>query len=141
MKLKLKIRLVKRKDRYDLKNINEKCLPENYDIEFWESMIAKKTSYLLFAGSLTVGYILCDDKWVLSFAILKEYRKQGWGTKLLNEAILNFKTHKYNSMNLHVRVDNDAAKKLYESVGFTNSELVDKYYTDGTNAYLMRRKI
>ena len=43
---------------------------------------------------------------------------------------------------LHVRVSNAAAKRLYQdALGYDIVNVIDRYYQDGENAYLMRSQL
>lgn len=66
-----------------------------------------------------VGYIdvTCtyDENEPFSLLVLEEYRRMGYGRKLLAKAV---EENKPNGMALHVDVDNAPAIHLYESMGF-----------------------
>jgi len=52
----------------------------------------------------------------------EEYRRQGYGTKLMAEAIKLAKKMKVDSVELNVNKNNVAAKKLYEKIGFEKTK-------------------
>lgn len=121
----------------DMKAINEKCLPENYSIYFWEKYVSYDTSFVLKDNNLIVGYCLCDDNGTIcSFAILPEYRGMGYGKRLMTD-VLNNLTPNNKSVTLQVRVGNYRAINLYKSLGFSVKDTISKYYEDGENAYVM----
>lgn len=66
-----------------------------------------------------VGYIdvtyTYDENEPFSLLVLEEYRRMGYGRKLLAKAV---EENKPNGMALHVDVDNAPAIHLYESMGF-----------------------
>lgn len=130
-KRKIKIFPAKRKHRVEMKEINEKCLPENYDMYVWELFLSYHNSFVLCAGSFVIGYCLCGNEGnIASFAILPEYRGKGYGKQLLTETLNHLKT-KYNQSSLQVRVSNEQAIKLYSSHGFVINKTLEKYYTNG----------
>lgn len=154
---KIKIMPAKRKHRIEMKAINEKCLPENYDLGIWEYFLSFHTSYVLYADSYVVGYCLCGEHdeikgaaTIASFAILPEYRNRGFGRLLIDTTIKNLNTlrvpeakllKKYPQVVLQVRVSNDIAISLYESLGFIKNKVLDRYYADGENGYEMINNI
>ncbi|AYV84168.1 MAG: ribosomal-protein-alanine N-acetyltransferase [Hyperionvirus sp.] len=142
MRHKKRIRLAKRKDRIEIKELNERCLSENYDMAFFENIIGDKNSFVFEIDSLKVGYIMCDvNGHIVSFAVLEEYRKLGYGRRLLNECYANLKGKKVKQMSLNVRCDNEGAIKLYESFGFVKDYTVEEYYKDKMAAYFMLKSI
>ena len=48
----------------------------------------------------------------------EEFRRKGYGTKLINKAISEAKKLKVDSVELVVNKDNKIAKRLYKKVGF-----------------------
>ena len=137
-KEKIRILPAKRKNRHDIKKINELTLPENYPMELWEEIISEHCSFVLMSNSFVIGYCCVARNSVMSFAILSEFRGKGYGKMLINHTLEFLKSKKWKYINLHVRVDNIIAQKLYQSVGFEISETVHKYY--GTiDGYKMKK--
>ena len=134
---KIKILPAKRKNRLEMKEINEKCLPENYDISLWELFISYHNSFVLYADSVVIGYCLCgNDGSIASFAILSDYRGRGYGKKLLGVALDHLRK-KFDRVFLQVRVSNNTAISLYKSVGFIINKTLFMYYGDGEDGYEM----
>ena len=63
-----------------------------------------------------------------------ECLRQGWMGKLLKALFLEFSTHQ---IWLDVHESNEAAFKMYSSLGFAVSGRREKYYKDGGGAVLM----
>jgi ribosomal protein S18 acetylase RimI-like enzyme len=61
--------------------------------------------------------------------ILKEFRGKGLGKKLMEEIIEIAKERKYCKITLEVLDNNINAKKLYQSLGFTDSDPVMHFWT------------
>ncbi|MCX7987139.1 MAG: GNAT family N-acetyltransferase [Bacteroidales bacterium] len=59
---------------------------------------------------------------VHDIAVLSEYRGRGIGQKLLEKVIDIARKHNYCKITLEVRHDNVVAQKLYQKLGFANSE-------------------
>jgi ribosomal-protein-alanine N-acetyltransferase len=142
MPKKFKILEATRKHRKEMMELNIKCLPENYDLSFWEKEIKHHNSYILYNMSVAVGYILVGKNGcIISFAILPEFRKQGWGEKLMTIAIQKLKEKNVEKSSLHVRTDNESALKLYLKIGYVVAFTDKEYYNDGSDAHVMVYKL
>lgn len=78
---------------------------------------------------------------VTSLAILQPYRRRGLAAKLMNQLHHHMETS-YNAkgVSLHVRVSNTAAKRLYcDTMGYGVLDVIERYYQDGEDAFLMRK--
>jgi len=139
-KEKIRILPAKRKHRHEIKKINEFVLPENYPMDLWEEILSEHCSFVLMANSVVVGYCCVARQSIMSFAIISEYRGKGYGKLLMDTALDNIKSVNWKCVDLHVRVDNEIAKKLYLKSGFEIVEKVDKYY-DTVDGYLMRKTL
>lgn len=141
-------------------SINEATLPENYPIFFYEQILERypeafKLAYLIDDPDTIIGYIMwrvergpssfglkyVKKGHLVSLAVLKQYRRQGVASMLLNhsmEAVQQFKISEYV---LEVRVSNTGAVRLYEdTLGFEKIRIVDHYYKDGEDAFYMSYK-
>jgi ribosomal-protein-alanine N-acetyltransferase len=89
-----------------------------------------------------VGYILF---WILpdavdihNIAVHPDYRRQGIGRQLLDQAITSARTRASLRVTLEVRKSNLSAQKLYESQGFAVTGMRKGYYSDdGEDAIAM----
>jgi len=92
-------------------------------------------------GGKVVGYIslmeMGMDAKILSFAVKKEFRNRGIGSRLLDTAIERCKEKGKSKVFLEVRVSNEAAQRLYKKKGFEIVGTIPNYYYDGEYAYLM----
>ena len=140
------IRRARRKDRFELKACNERNLQENYDLSFWETPLERCpwTSWVL-CETKTMnlkGYLFADESMIISLAIDAEYRHQGWGTKLLQAFIQDFNQDPNipvsTSVQLHVRMSNQVAIKMYQKQGFNiGGSIPDYYLNPREGGYLM----
>jgi len=91
-------------------------------------------------GGKVVGYIslmeMGIDAKILSFAVKKEFRRMGIGSKLLDKAIERCREKGKSRIFLEVRVSNSAAQRLYKKKGFEIVGTIPNY-SDGEDAYLM----
>jgi N-alpha-acetyltransferase 10/11 len=79
---------------------------------------------------------------VTSLAVLRDFRRRGLATALIDQLHVNLESvHGVSQVGLHVRQSNEAATNLYKSYGYHVEEVLDHYYADGESAFLMRRKL
>lgn len=78
---------------------------------------------------------------VLDLAVADEYRREGIGEELLHRALNYLRERGIDRVKLEVRVGNDPAMNLYEKVGFERDRVLEGYYADGDDAWLMLRDL
>lgn len=76
-----------------------------------------------------------------SLAVARESRGRGIGRALLRAAEHAALERECAVLRLEVRINNDAARTLYESEGFTSIETIVGYYADGTDAVRLERSL
>ncbi|MDY2987701.1 MAG: ribosomal protein S18-alanine N-acetyltransferase [Peptoniphilus sp.] len=87
-----------------------------------------------------VGFMICSKLFEASLdniAILKNYRGNGLGVKLL-EKLIEFAEEK--EITLEVEHDNEVAKRIYHKFGFRIEGMRENYYGKGRHAYIMWRR-
>lgn len=82
-------------------------------------------------------YVVLDELHVMNIAIDPKHRKHGIGEKLLDKVHEFGKKHKIKFAYLEVRETNDAAKKLYEKLGYQKQGRRIGYYANREDALLM----
>jgi [ribosomal protein S18]-alanine N-acetyltransferase len=99
-------------------------------------------SVLAVVGDRSVGYIIY---WLLqreidvhNLAVHPAYRRRGIGKALLEAVIKEARHHRVDRVTLEVRKSNEAAQKLYQSLGFSAKGVRTAYYSDdGEDALIM----
>ena len=116
-------------DFIEIENIGSKCLPIYYKI-YDLLQLNKSSDYIMLKASINdkiVGFIITekinDYLHIMSIAILKKYRNQNIGSKLIN-----FIKNKYNKITLFVQASNKIAINFYEKNLFTKTSLLENYY-------------
>ncbi len=80
---------------------------------------------------------ILDEGHIMNIAVKTKHRNLGYGKQLLS-ALFNWaRLLMIKSLTLEVRVNNQAAIKLYTSFGFKNAGLRKNYYPDNTDAVIM----
>ncbi|MBD3406342.1 MAG: ribosomal-protein-alanine N-acetyltransferase [Candidatus Lokiarchaeota archaeon] len=81
-----------------------------------------------------VGYIVWEENkiakkgHIMNLAVSEEYRRRGWGEKLLRYALDMMRAGKMLFCVLEVRESNLSAQKLYEKIGMKKKERIEDYY-------------
>lgn len=70
-----------------------------------------------------------------SIAVAPDAAGHGVGKRLLAEAEADAIAHGAKRLRLEVRADNDAARGLYEAMGYRKTGVVDDFYEDGAAAW------
>ncbi|MEE2606019.1 MAG: ribosomal protein S18-alanine N-acetyltransferase [Thermoproteota archaeon] len=148
------IRRCEPSDMISVMEINMKTLPEHYSDYFYESLLADMPESFLVAenGGRFVGYIMCKSEFgfsnfkklgfvkkghVVSVAVLDEFRGNGIGSALVEEAFKGVNEKQCDEMYLEVRCSNTDAVRLYEKLGMSVLQRLKSYYRDGEDAYMM----
>jgi ribosomal-protein-alanine N-acetyltransferase len=110
------------------------------DTELRDYLVAERpggdAADLLGSGGLMT---IAETAQILTVGVLPNARRQGIGSLLVRALVARARQRRAEEVLLEVRVDNDAAKKLYQSEGFTNLGLRRGYYEHGrVDALTMR---
>jgi ribosomal-protein-alanine N-acetyltransferase len=90
------------------------------------------------AGLLTIA----DTAQILTVGVLPQWRRRGIGWLLVQALVQESRLRKAVEVLLEVRVDNDAAIKLYEKMGFKRLGIRRGYYERGrVDAVTMRLEL
>jgi [ribosomal protein S18]-alanine N-acetyltransferase len=90
------------------------------------------------AGGLILIRIAADEAEVLTLAVTPDARRSGCGTALLREAMAILTVQGATTLFLEVSVRNEAAQALYRKAGFVVAGSRQRYYRDGSDAFVMR---
>jgi ribosomal-protein-alanine N-acetyltransferase len=82
------------------------------------------------AGFLAVRRTAPDEVEVLNLAVAPQHRRKGVGRQLLQRLL----EHTRGDVFLEVRESNQAARKFYQSLGFTDVSRRPEYYADPPDA-------
>ena len=90
------------------------------------------------AGGMILARVAADEAEILTLAVTGEQRRRGVGSALLRAATRRVAEMGAVSMFLEVAVTNHAARGLYSAHGFEEAGLRRRYYSDGTDALILR---
>jgi [ribosomal protein S18]-alanine N-acetyltransferase len=89
-------------------------------------------------AGMILGRVAADEAEILTLAVDPGQRRRGIGAALLGAAMARAGGLGATSMFLEVAVTNRAARALYAAYGFSEAGLRRHYYTDGTDALILR---
>ncbi|ORX45387.1 acyl-CoA N-acyltransferase [Piromyces finnis] len=147
-----------------IKHINKMVFPITYNEQFYSDIIFKynrNLSRLAVINNKPVGNICCriepssnhpivtenmneEVLYIMTIAVLQQFRRHSIGTILLNYIINFCKLHTHiKSILLHAQITNKAAISLYIKNGFEIVNIIRDYYknVDCTDAYLLQKRI
>lgn len=78
---------------------------------------------------------------VVSIAVELRLRRRGVGRMLMRELESRFRADGVKAIRLEVGVDNEAAIRLYESLGYRLAGLRRRYYPNGCDALVMVKRL
>jgi len=125
------------------------ALNEHYDPSLYISLSeAWPDGFLVLSDTIgrPIGFLLGvsqieGEGRVLMFAVDRDYRRSGLGTQLMDEFLRRSRDRGLRRATLEVRVGNATAIRFYTRYGFSVTELLRGYYSDGENGYQMARDL
>lgn len=122
--------------------IEVNCFPEPLKEQDFIAGAGEGLSFVARAGGVVEGYILCskvlDECHVIRIAVREGMREKGIGKRMMEKLFEEAKG--INKFYLEVRASNLAAGKFYKKMGFTESYVRKKYYSDnGEDAVFMEK--
>lgn len=98
--------------------------------------------YLLTEGDIVVGYggikTVLDEAEIYNVAVVSEYRRQGYGGKIVNKLVEHAAGKGAKKIFLEVSERNEPAVKLYGNCGFTKINERKNYYQSGNALILLK---
>ena len=138
--------------------INMTTLPEHYTDSFYYDILHEFPETFLVAelDGEVVGYIMSRIEYgfsylrrlglarrghVVSVAVREAHRGKGIGSALVLAAHEELAKKSATECYLEVRITNESAIRLYETLGYRKTGSLEAYYRDGEAAYVMAIKI
>lgn len=157
----MRIRSYHQDDLRTLHRIDQACFPQGVAYSLWElrHYIESKCSMTLVvedeAGHIA-GFIIAQRKpvrkrgrrlrptycgHIITIDLLPEYRRSGIGTQLLRSIEEWLIQQGADLVFLETATDNKPAIAFYRKHGYTVLETIKGYYADGSDAYLMVKRL
>uniref|UniRef100_A0A2R5LL25 N-terminal methionine N(alpha)-acetyltransferase NatE n=2 Tax=Ornithodoros turicata TaxID=34597 RepID=A0A2R5LL25_9ACAR len=121
-----------------LKRLNQVVFPVSYNDKFYKDVLeAGELAKLAFYNDIVVGAVCCRIDttentrrlYIMTLGCLAPYRRLGIGTTMVQH-VLNYvkKDGNFDSIFLHVQVNNQSAIEFYTKFGFKIVETKEHYY-------------
>jgi ribosomal-protein-alanine N-acetyltransferase len=144
----LEFRRLKLRDLNAIEVIERTAYPTPWSRSMFAGELAKPSSICLGAidadENRLVGYLIISryvDAWhVMNLAVAESHRRRGIATRLMERLFDLTAGDGRRGYTLEVRVSNEAAIKLYESLGFRARGVRRGYYTDNREDALIMWK-
>jgi [ribosomal protein S18]-alanine N-acetyltransferase len=144
----LEFRRLKLRDLNEIEVIERGAYPTPWSRSMFAGELAKPSSICLGAidadENRLVGYLIISryvDAWhVMNIAVALSHRRRGIATRLMERLFEVTAGDGRRGYTLEVRISNEAAIKLYESLGFKARGVRRGYYTDNREDALIMWK-
>lgn len=125
------------------------ALHEHYDASLYGSLSQQWPEGFLVAvdhSDQPIGFLLGvsqveGEARVLMFAVDRGWRTKGVGSRLMETFFGRCRSRGMRRTTLEVRVSNATAIRFYTRYGFSVTDLLRGYYSDGENGYQMARDL
>jgi ribosomal-protein-alanine N-acetyltransferase len=144
----IEFRKLKLRDLTAIEEIERSSYPTPWSRSMFAGELAKPSSICLGAidveANRLVGYLIISryvDAWhVMNIAVARDYRRRRIATRLIKRLFEVTSGDGRRGYTLEVRVSNEAAIRLYESLGFKARGVRRGYYTDNREDALIMWK-
>jgi ribosomal-protein-alanine N-acetyltransferase len=144
----IEFRKLKLRDLTAIEEIERGSYPTPWSRSMFAGELAKPSSICLGAidveANRLVGYLIISryvDAWhVMNIAVAEDYRRRRIATRLIERLFEVTSGDGRRGYTLEVRVSNEAAIRLYESLGFKARGVRRGYYTDNREDALIMWK-
>lgn len=133
-----------------LTHLEEECFGvERFSETTLRAFLVRDDAFALVAedGGEVLGVALClysegrAEGRVASMAVLKEHRRKGIATRLLEKAESALEKKGARTFELEVDVENEPAISLYSKHGYSLRAIIRDYYGSGRHAYVMEKTL
>lgn len=140
-----KIKKATSSDSQAIHEVNKECLPLYYQPSEINYMINAKDHLVLIIKNnkhnKIGGFMLAnyqDDRChILSFGVSETYRKQGFGTLLINN-MKEYIGNRAKMISLYVHVENEKAINFYKKNLFEINKTIENYYGKKVEGYTLQ---
>jgi ribosomal-protein-alanine acetyltransferase len=134
-------------DTMSISRIVAESLHEHYDPSLYLSLSQQWPDGFLVAADGSeqpIGFLLGvsqveGEARILMFAVDRPWRTRGIGSRLMEAFLVRTRQRAMRRITLEVRVSNATAIRFYTRFGFSVTDLLRGYYSDGENGYQMAR--
>lgn len=119
-----------------LAELEQLCFGEPWSVEGLLEELSNPTAVFRVAlvDEEVAGYVgmhhVVDEGYITNIAVFPQYRRMGVGKNLMKALIRYAKDNEMSMITLEVRPSNNAARELYEGLGFSEEGLRKRFYRD-----------
>ena len=140
-----------------IKQINDKDIELCYELDSktislwskkqWANEFKKEGTKIFgllitnFVIGICVFHVVLDEAQINYFVVNQKFRKQGFGSLLMNYLIKKCEKLNLNKLLLEVSLSNITAESFYSRFDFSTVGTRKNFYKDGSNALLKEKKI
>jgi ribosomal-protein-alanine N-acetyltransferase len=143
----MKLRSITSDDIDELVALDQMCFAYGIAytrVEFLSFLSLKNNMGVLFEQrEQIVAFILTtwsyDTAEVITIDVHPDFRRKGFGTRMLHYVETELRNHEIGTECLHVSVENDPALRFYEKEGFKIIDTIKNYYRVAGHAYFMAK--
>lgn len=141
----IRIRQADERDIGEIMIIEKMSFTSPWTVDFFRGELYNPVGffYIIEVRKLLAGYIIVwilkNEAHIANIAIQMDFRKRGYGEYLLRWAIERCRGKGVAMMTLEVNEKNNAARKLYDKMGFKIVGKKAKYYENNENALTLAR--
>ncbi len=135
IRIQIMIRAIKLKDIDELIKIEKSLFGESFGRDFiFNAMLERNNAnyYVCIRNRIIIGYVgftYCKPEIeIFGIGVKKEYQNMGCASYLLSWLFKKFAKKGYERVYLDVRVRNNAARHVYEKLGFVRINRRKKFY-------------
>ncbi len=146
--LRVSVRPPQASDIRDLERSERVCFVDPWPGQFFVSELFAPGRFhriMVDPSGRMVAYLFSAwqylDLHVLKIATLPQYRREGLARQLMEMAEHHVEESGGDSLTLEVRISNDAAISMYNTLGYRDEGLRPGYYADGEDALIMTKRI
>jgi ribosomal-protein-alanine N-acetyltransferase len=131
--------------------LDQRCFidGEAYSRETFEYLLtaAESVSYrAVTSGGIMVGFVIGliepdHTGHVTTVGVAPEHRRRSIAKRLMKQVEEGFRLRSVRIVRLEVRALNVAAQKLYENLGYTTTQKLPRYYSNGGDGLLMVKSL
>lgn len=148
MPVRIEIRRFLRRHLDRVLAIESACFArEAYPRELFDDLYRECGRYFFVArrARRIVGYSVTSTAGtqaeVVSIAVVPQHRAAGVGTALMRHTMTRLRRARVGTLVLMVRTSNSDAIRLYRRLGFRAAGRIPRYYEDGADGLLMRKRL
>ena len=136
------IRAAAGEDLRELARIHASCFAKAWDEDALDGMLKSPGIIgLISSGGFALARVAADEAEILTIAVEPASRRRGLGRALIIEAASRAHAQGAGAIFLEVGLANQAARALYERLGFANVGTRKSYYEGGEDALILKRDL